>query len=98
MAHFLFHQGTSGRLGLPVVFGIALKLPPIIILDRYSKAEEGPENSSTSCRTPSPLLALAYGKMVKLPIGFRTLQLMGALRGEAGFGWLPTPGRGLPNQ
>ena len=39
----------------------------------------GPEDSSTSYRTPRPLLALAYKKQVESPIGFPALQSMGTL-------------------
>ena len=53
----------------------------------------GPEDSSTSYRTPRPLLALAYRKPVKSPIGFPTLQFTGTLRGVAALDWQSIPGR-----
>ena len=48
---------------------------------------------TSSCRTPRPLLALAYEKKVQSPIGHPETQFPGTLRGLVTIDWQSTPGR-----
>ena len=53
----------------------------------------GPVDSTTSHRTPRPLLALAYEKKVQSPIGYPATQFPGTLRGLVTLDWQSTPGQ-----